>query len=95
MKDCGCKKKRKAARKLKRQNMYNKINEWIVAHIYPIVKKVWIWLKKYGWQFLNFAALLAIFHYGKDCTASNTINGVWLLALAMMYTYTLFKMFTK
>ena len=61
--------------------MYNKINEWIVAHIYPIVKKVWIWLKKYGWQFLNFAALLAIFHYGKDCTASNTINGVWLLAL--------------
>ena len=70
--------------------MYEKINQWIVDHIYPLFGKAWTWLKKDGWQILNVVAVGVIYS-----TTKSDVAGIWLLLLCAMYMWKLFKFFSS
>jgi len=71
--------------------MYEKINQWIVDHIYPLLGKAWTWLKTTGgWQILNVIMVAVIYH-----TTKSDIAGLWLLGLCGWYMWKLFKFFSS
>jgi hypothetical protein len=57
-----------------------------------MLKKVWLWLLKSGWQYLNIFALIAIYVINKGNVGIEVVTGLWIFLLIAMNGW---KLFTK
>jgi hypothetical protein len=58
--------------------------------IKELLKKVWLWLLKSGWQYLNILALIAIYAANKGNIGIEVVTGLWIFCLVCLYGYKLF-----
>jgi len=55
--------------------------------IKELLKKIWIWLLKWGWQIINFAILIGIYILNKGNVGVEFLCGIWIFIIIGLNCY--------